>query len=397
MKLLPETHSEFSSRSYWDDFFVKTKERDEESFEWYGAWGDLKGIVDAQNVTKARTLVVGCGNSKLSEDMYDDGFKDITSVDFSEIVIKEMAAKAVGKPGLVFKVMDMLDMDKSWNDNFDVVFDKGVLDAVLSDTSQAIIEKGTAMLDEVIRVLKPGGTYYCVTLAQEHILQLLFLKFQSSDGFRVNVHAFEPATGSVMLPFLVSIQKLSENPAWTICTQLGSAEEDTKNNFSTLKEAMDDRRLVYHLHNKLQSFGKGLVGKFALWPEQTSGTKDPRFFVSIVDSGIAPRDQAVPCGVLLVPAGREVEWTFSSEEGQLDIAKSNRIGRLIVVSLGRQHEFTNWKDVQDELNPSMGPLAPPGTEKLKIPYMTVSSEIGSRKIVAKIQSDPSGGLVGEDV
>jgi hypothetical protein len=29
-------------------------------------------------------LVVGCGNSELSAQMYDDGFTDITNIDFSK-------------------------------------------------------------------------------------------------------------------------------------------------------------------------------------------------------------------------------------------------------------------------------------------------------------------------
>jgi hypothetical protein len=36
-------------------------------------------------------LVPGCGNSKLSVDLFDrSGFKDITNIDISEIVIKQM-------------------------------------------------------------------------------------------------------------------------------------------------------------------------------------------------------------------------------------------------------------------------------------------------------------------
>lgn len=31
--------------------------------------------------------MVGCGNSKLSEDMYDDGYKDIINIDISDVVV----------------------------------------------------------------------------------------------------------------------------------------------------------------------------------------------------------------------------------------------------------------------------------------------------------------------
>jgi hypothetical protein len=37
--------------------------------------------------------MLGCGNSSLSGDMYDDGFHSITSMDFSDLVISEMQQK----------------------------------------------------------------------------------------------------------------------------------------------------------------------------------------------------------------------------------------------------------------------------------------------------------------
>ena len=37
-----------------------------------------------------RILVLGCGNSKLSELIYNNGHADITNVDFSSVVIKDM-------------------------------------------------------------------------------------------------------------------------------------------------------------------------------------------------------------------------------------------------------------------------------------------------------------------
>ena len=40
-----------------------------------------------------RILVVGCGNSPFTAALYDDGFKDVTSIDFSPTVIKAMAAR----------------------------------------------------------------------------------------------------------------------------------------------------------------------------------------------------------------------------------------------------------------------------------------------------------------
>ena len=43
-KLLPSNHKEFNTKTYWDKFF---QERDNESFEWYGTYNDIKHLGDS--------------------------------------------------------------------------------------------------------------------------------------------------------------------------------------------------------------------------------------------------------------------------------------------------------------------------------------------------------------
>lgn len=38
-------------------------------------------------------LMVGAGNSRLSEDMFDDGYTTITNIDISRVVIDQMIAR----------------------------------------------------------------------------------------------------------------------------------------------------------------------------------------------------------------------------------------------------------------------------------------------------------------
>ena len=40
-----------------------------------------------------RMLVIGCGNSEISADLFDNGYTHITNIDFSPLVIEEMIAK----------------------------------------------------------------------------------------------------------------------------------------------------------------------------------------------------------------------------------------------------------------------------------------------------------------
>ena len=72
--------------------------------------------------------MVGCGNSQLSHQMWEAGYKDIVNIDISPKVIEQMAEKF---PMMVWEVMDATKM--SYKDaEFDVVMDKGTLDALVS-------------------------------------------------------------------------------------------------------------------------------------------------------------------------------------------------------------------------------------------------------------------------
>ena len=51
--------------------------------------------------------MVGCGNSKLSEDLYDFSFHDIHNIDISDTVIRHMSRKNGSKrPKMTYAKMD---------------------------------------------------------------------------------------------------------------------------------------------------------------------------------------------------------------------------------------------------------------------------------------------------
>mmetsp|Transcript_694 Transcript_694/g.2107 ORF Transcript_694/g.2107 Transcript_694/m.2107 type:complete len:751 (-) Transcript_694:1806-4058(-) len=411
LELLPQTRSEFASKSYWDDFFRGLRSKEGEAgkaFEWYGEWPDLSGIVQAEVGKPAESaepvLVVGCGNSSLSEDLHDAGYKSVVSVDFSEVAIEEMKAKTEARPGLEFVLMDMLNMNDSWANRYSAVFDKGSLDALVADENEETLAKGREMLKEGLRVLAPGGVYFCVTLAQDHILNLLLEEFTGKPGFKVNFHAFEPKSGSVLLPFLVAIRKVADSEPYSCGVYPEPTHrEDASESADTVRGLVSELRLVYHMKQRVRTGGRrGLCAKFALYGngDTAEPTADggPRYLVSVIDSCLSLARQKLRCGVFLVPQGREHEWMFSSEEGQLKIATSNGIGRLIVVGMGRGHTFESMEAIQAELSTSMLSFAPPlmKTDEA-IPYLTVDSDLGSREVKATINSELSGDLSVEEV
>lgn len=44
--------------------------------------------------------MAGCGNSRLSEEMYEDGYTDITNIDISRVVIDQMAERTRAMEGM---------------------------------------------------------------------------------------------------------------------------------------------------------------------------------------------------------------------------------------------------------------------------------------------------------
>ena len=72
MNLLPRDHGQFRDNAYWDRFFQKRTK----AFEWYGEYGELCGVIHKYVKPKEKVLIVGCGNSSLSADLYDVGYKN---------------------------------------------------------------------------------------------------------------------------------------------------------------------------------------------------------------------------------------------------------------------------------------------------------------------------------
>ena len=109
-----------------------------------------------------KILNLGCGNSRLGEDLSEEGYEDITNIDFSAKVISIMEEKCKAKfPKMSFKVMDALNMKEFQTGSFNTIIDKGTLDSILcADNSVPNAQK---MLAEVFRVLAPGGHYICIT------------------------------------------------------------------------------------------------------------------------------------------------------------------------------------------------------------------------------------------
>ena len=101
-------------------------------------------------------LMAGCGNSRLTEDMFEDGYTTITNVDVSRVVVDQMIERYKDKPTLQWQQMNVTALDFP-DETFDVVVAKATVDAVLcGEGSTANVAK---LCSEVSRVLKPNGCF----------------------------------------------------------------------------------------------------------------------------------------------------------------------------------------------------------------------------------------------
>ncbi|KAK6038175.1 hypothetical protein COOONC_24320 [Cooperia oncophora] len=84
MALLPKSTAEFTDPKYWKNFFAARKT----PFEWYGDYGVLGSVLEKYLKSSDRILQIGCGNSQLAAQMYDNGFRNVHSIDTESSVIE---------------------------------------------------------------------------------------------------------------------------------------------------------------------------------------------------------------------------------------------------------------------------------------------------------------------
>ncbi|KAK9449995.1 S-adenosyl-L-methionine-dependent methyltransferase [Limtongia smithiae] len=162
------------TREYWDSRYQKDEEAT--TFDWFKTFCDLEPFLRAHIVPwqDCKILMLGCGNSTLSQDLYDAGLKRIVNVDFADTCIEQMKELHKDKREMTWEVMDVRDMKTLGDNTFDIAIDKGTLDALLSytgsvwDIPEHIKESCHKYMDETHRVLKPRGKLLYISYRQPH-------------------------------------------------------------------------------------------------------------------------------------------------------------------------------------------------------------------------------------
>ncbi|XP_073347564.1 EEF1A lysine methyltransferase 4 [Pagrus major] len=241
MDYLPDNNSRYKDVDYWDERY-----KTEQSYDWLGGFSKFQHILEKHVKKEDSILMLGCGNSSLSGDMYNAGYRSITNIDYSSVCISTMSARHSDCPGMTWHEMDVRQL--SFPDaSFDVVLEKATLDALmveekdpwrLSPHTTCFIHKA---LTEISRCLKPGGRFVSITFHSPFLRKRLYArteynwsikKFSYGGGFEYFVYVM--TKGEELSPEDAALEKKlledAKSPPAKIATLQAEADEDFLSN-----------------------------------------------------------------------------------------------------------------------------------------------------------------------
>ncbi|KAI8928548.1 S-adenosyl-L-methionine-dependent methyltransferase [Entophlyctis helioformis] len=194
--VLPEDNERYGTLDYWEERYQQEDET--VTFEWFKGFEDLDGFLTTALCNKsASVLHLGCGNSRLAEDMHKHGWTDIVNVDYSSAVIETMAKRCAGLAGVSWVVADIFKLDDTFAaGSFEYALDKGTLDALLTrkhdpwNPPADLCDEIQSYIKQVALALKPGGKFVHITFAQPHFRR----RFLEIPEFKVTVETLTGKT-----------------------------------------------------------------------------------------------------------------------------------------------------------------------------------------------------------
>ncbi|KAJ7286625.1 hypothetical protein O6H91_Y326900 [Diphasiastrum complanatum] len=400
----------FREESFWNEFFEARKG---ESFEAHAAWCHLSSLFarhcllfSSQQAT-SHMLVPACGNSELSANIYDAGFKNITNIDFSRKVVAEMLRKHVRKrPFMRWLVMDMTRMQFS-DGSFDIVLDKGGLDVLIAGSEDDDTSKDSYFF-EVKRILKPAGRYACVIFAEKHALEVLASNF--TLGWRITLCGVPKVSGVVLVvatkeisPAVHNIssesdKSIHENEKTQMealqtlfSKRLKAQAKDTRERLGIFKQSVAENKSFKRMFFESLHPGQRIIMSLGDFNQSS-----PKFRTVVMDANNC-ETLHYTCAVFLVPEGRASEWLFSSEKGQWQVVETAKAGRLIMVFLGAYDLSGGMRNLQEILSPLIKILLPVGYNNGNVPFLISDDGISKRTLLEETHSPVTGNMLVEDV
>ncbi|KJP87049.1 hypothetical protein AK88_03335 [Plasmodium fragile] len=378
MEVLPAGFSDFRDRAYWNSFFQFF---DKKNFEWYGNYGDVRHIVyrcirgrlgyfagesggegsknpngegggqsddnshgawDHQPVNKNCLLInLGCGNSHLSYELFQDGFSNIVNLDYSDVVIHKMKKKFGDK-------MEFLNIDISNSEQFDnvlykldeesqkkkkkvdykIFFDKAFLDAYISceQNEEEICKRNAkSYFSTVFKHMNKGDLFIIITLAQYYIIKEVVRNVYHED-IMLEVFPFflkHNTSEFKYHPFVFAFYRIPKGSK-KFQAYIVNPEKGTRNVISLWKlpSEINETRGNLNLH----IFKKGKRRVLDIYNTRLNRCD---YNVVVYDSYIERATYNTV--VVVVPLGYEFHSLYCTTEGNEELASKARTRRLLLV------------------------------------------------------------------
>ncbi|XP_012855685.1 PREDICTED: methyltransferase-like protein 13 [Erythranthe guttata] len=413
------------------EYFFRSRKRDEFLIEWYAEWPQIQSLLTDQLLSRSsllpesageaaavqpgelNILVPGCGSSRLSEHLYDAGFKQITNVDFSDMVIKKMSERnKKQRPVMKWRATNVKALefiDKS----MDVIIDKAALDAfVVSHDAYTVV---TRYIFQVKRILKDGGRFICITVAGPIVRSILLFHFRF--GWKTSVHDVpeEPESSSENQKgqvFMFVFEKDTCASVGLISTDIRKCEsrdaesQEGKSRSQLIKELEDEQKyrdkysggseVLNTLKDlnleELKEYAPGRRIKLILGDPATYAYKG--FLIDAQqDSGPCPCNFVV----LFVPISQVNHWIHSSEEGQKRLLAKLKAARALIILEDSDNCEVPWDDKKTQLKHIVRKLAPRCCDVgVPIPFFTSGEMVKACRTVLEVFSTVTGKIIVEE-
>ncbi|CEF68086.1 Methyltransferase domain-containing protein [Strongyloides ratti] len=187
-----ESNKKYSTKYYWDNRF-----KEEETYEWIANFEEFGNILLKYLKPDDKILHIGCGNSKLSQQLFDRGFKNITNLDFSSVIVEK---GIINESHFSWTCDDITKLKTIPSKSFDIVLEKAVIESITTkEKSPWNYSKETSndldnIFQSIQRVLKIGGKFISISFTQPHfrIPHMLRYPFWDivTDTFGTHFHFF---------------------------------------------------------------------------------------------------------------------------------------------------------------------------------------------------------------
>ncbi|KAL8051814.1 hypothetical protein ABFX02_06G172800 [Erythranthe guttata] len=419
---LPVTAVDYINQENWNSFF--TSKGADDFCEWYADWPQIR--TSLKNLLsfplfqplpeEVSILVPACGASRLSEHLYDEGFRHIASVDFSKVVIQAMMKRNIrARPEMKWRVMDITDI-KFPSGIFDAIVDKGGLD-ILMDSEHGPRSGPLSYISEVKRLLKAGGLYICLTLAEPLVLDLLFSKFRF--GWKINLYTISdeasPGTTTQQTFMLVAEKSIFTVVSRIVPSMDVSFVETQGIQVDELLEALKRENTIREEYSKstdkwysLEELKQGIKGNIGVIESGRviklflGETGISRFFYTCVLLDAPPETGPFSKQflVLFLQKSQVSQKILASEFQQWLVLQSFKAARLLIIVLDCSYFRVNPVGIGEDTGYCVDELCQVGNGDTNAEFTAEDDTIEGikqNKIVHQVSSVLTGQIIVEDV